>query len=565
MSGFKWARTAVLLAEGDPHAPYYREALEHAGLRHEIVGLSDLNELSRCDVLVLAGYGSLAAGHEAAISAWVRQGGSLVCSGHTWGLASILGLTDERHCSNGAMQGTQGDRMWPEAAPAVRFFGGRVGSAAGVSPIATLEDGAIAVGRRKVGRGATFFVGPHVGQSIATMCLGRSVECDGIGPADGSARLDDGILRAEDGLSLPFEDRTSIEGSPPFFGIAYADVLREILIRAIVEAAQSAGTQPVLTWHWPRNLDATALLTIECESYETGPVQKMHRLLSMYGGRAAWLVAPPGYPLDVYRALRSWEHEIGMAFSSDQTPWHEDKIKIQHVALSRSASVPSLLAVRPSAGAWRGYASFYELAERAGSRLSVSKGGRQAGTAGFLFGTCHPFFPTRRDGAAHLISEQPYTVFMPGQVTPEAVSIAILEHTLARAGCLHVALTPEALSNSDGFSALKRLLSECRQHRAEFLLPEEIYKFERARRSVRIIARTIGEEGQIHVASDSRMEGLTVMFGGPAVHASVNGLATRCRPVERYGATFQTIVMDVESKLTGEIHLKPDRLTLQAA
>lgn len=567
MEAFKWANVALLMADDDRHAPYYKEALDHAGLRHEVIKKSALADLGRVDVLLLAGYGSLSEPQTAAVSAWVRQGGMLVCSGGPWDLASLLGLAEPvLHCTNSVMSPAGEHRQWPADAPFARFFGGAAANVAGAQAIASTREGKIAVGRKKAGKGFAFFVGPHVGQTMSLMQLGHSVECDGIGPNDGSARLDDGNLRAEDGTNLDFnEDRSALEDTAPFFNHAHADIVREVWIRTILAAIDESGASALMTWHWPRGAEATVMLSLDCESFDTDQVQKVHRLLSMYGSRAVWMIALPGYSLDVYRALRSWEHEVGLIFVTDDAGgWHEEKLKIQHVAVSRSAAAHAMISARPLDGKWRGYLNFYDLAENAGARLSLSKGGRQPGTSGFLFGTCHPFFPVKRDGHPYLAAELPYTAYMPGMVTSNPACDAILSQTISRNGCFHVVLRPEAVDQPEAFTSLRRILADCKQRKVDSILPEELYRFEKGRRTLRLVSRTIGEEGQIQVSSDVKLEGLCLMATGPNCEAVIKGKNVAVIPVERYGTTFHCVQVDLEAKQHLEIQLVPSRAKLAA-
>src|SRR5688572_5727038 len=151
MSAFKWARIALLLAGEDRHAPYYREAIEHAGLRHEPVDASCISDLARIDVLLLAGYGELTPEQNTTICNWVRGGGNVVCSGSTWGLESILGISEPLvHASNETMAREKDDRLWPEGADHARFFGGTLGSSAGCETIAITTAKKVALSRRKV-------------------------------------------------------------------------------------------------------------------------------------------------------------------------------------------------------------------------------------------------------------------------------------------------------------------------------------------------------------------------------------------------------------------------------
>ncbi|MFY9233106.1 MAG: hypothetical protein WAO58_01460 [Fimbriimonadaceae bacterium] len=567
MNGFKWARIVLLQAEDDPYAPYYLEALDHAGLRYETIDKGELADLSRLDVLVLAGYGHLDEARQEAVGAWVRQGGQLICSGSAWSLSPLLGLKEPlSHCSNEVISPSRQDRAWPDGCDHVRFFGGTVGAPAGAEPSASTAGGKTGLSRRKFGKGAAFFVGPHIGQTIAQMQLGRSVECDDIGPADGSARLDDGNLRAEDGSNLDFlDDRLAGEEGSPYFAFPHADVAKEILIRTILEAVENAGLVALMAWHWPRNATATSLLSLDCETFEPGHVQRLHTLMSMYGCRGAWLVALPGYTLDVYRTLRSWQHEIGTLFVTDDTAgWHDEKLKIQHVAIGRSSASPSIIATRPVDGKWRGYTRFYDQAEEAGARLSLSKGGRQPGTSGFLFGTCHPFFPMRKDGSFYLTAELPYAVYLPGSVTSDQAGDAILEKTVARHGCFHIVFRPEAADVPENFGSLRRLLSDCKQRKVEFILPEDLYRFERARRALRIVTRNIDLEGQVKLISDTRLEGLTIMATGPRCEASFRGKSLNVQKVRRYGTTFHCVEIDLDPKAAAELRLVPQGLKAAA-
>jgi hypothetical protein len=566
MSGFKWGRIALLLAEGDLYASYYREALDHSGIRYDLIEQQSVGELGRIDVLIVAGEGELSEVQETALNNWVRNGGHLIVTGGTWGLKDLLGIKDAGHASNLVMEPTSEDRLWPEATSKIRFYGGVVCSVTGLEPVAECELGAVALGRRRLGKGKVIFIGPHIGETMALMQLGRSVECDGVGPPDGSARLDDGNLRAEDGLALDFERDRDVAGVHSYFAYPHCDALREVLIRALIESCEEAGVRMLMLWHWPRNAKAAGMVSLDCETFVPDPVQKLHRMLSMYGARALWLIGLPGYTLDIYRALRSWGHEVGLIFvTDDHSGWHEEKLKIQHITLSRSAALPALLACRPFDGKWRGYQKFYDYAENAGARLSVSKGGRQAGTSGFLFGTSHPFFPLRKDGSPYLIAELPYTVYMPGQVTPPEVCEAILAQTVARHGCFHFGMKIQGVESPDVSGALIRLLAACKQAGIEFLMPEELYRFERGRRALRANARVLGEEGYLQLISDTKLEGLTVMTTGSKCEIASKGRQVKVQSITRYGAEFHVVEVDVESKQQIELEYRPIKLTAKAA
>lgn len=547
-----WAKIGVYLAPEDRYKSYFDEALHHLGLAFHVLDTPSGDQLHDIDVLLLCGYGSLNETQVDDVSSWVSHGGGLVCCGSTWGLGGVLGLnSDDSHASNDVARAHQADRLWPEGAQHVRFFGGTLATAKGCQTIASTDSGRVALSRRKVGKGLALFVGPHVAQTMALMQMGRSVETDGIGPSDGSAILDDGILRAEDGSTLSFDsDRSRAEGCPtPYFAYPHADVVREFLMRAALNAVDSSGKSTVVLWHWPHMAAAAAMLTLDCEDFTPEHVYRTYQILSLHGCPATWLIGQPGYPLAVYRSFRAWEHEVGCLFSGEgETGWDGERLKLQHIALTRAASLKNAFACRPTAGRWRGWDSFYAMCQRSGARVSVSKGGRQAGTAGFLFGTCHPFFPRRSDGSDYLVSEMPYTAYMPGMVTDDAVCDAIFSTTLARGGCFHMVSRPEVTADTVANASLRRLISVCRQNRVEFVSPEQTWRFEKARRSLRRVMTTVNDDSQLLLIPDVAIEGLSVMFTGPAVSIEIKNRMAQVRQLERYGTSFSAVQLDVEQK-----------------
>lgn len=533
----------------------YREAIEHAGLRVEWIEECNPVWIESLDVLLLCGRGSLSDSGKTAVENWVQSGGSLVCSGGFWGLHETLGLEPEgTWVSNALAEPCGDDRLWPEGLASVRFFGGFLATPTQAKPLAQAA-GEAALTRHAVGLGHAFYVAPHIGQTMQLMQMGRSVECDGVGPSDGSATLDDGKLRDEDGTALSFEhDRTSVDGAAPFFGRPHADAVREIWIRTILHAAELAKVSVALLWHWPRNAAATAMLSLDCEEFETDRVFRVYRALAMFGCPAAWMVRMPGLSLNAFRAIRSWDHEVGLLFETDDGPgWHEERMKIQLTGMRRASARPTILSVRATGGRWRGYTKPYELAEASGARVYCGRGGRQPGTQGFLFGTCHPFFPVRRDGSSFYVGEMPVVLSEPGEAAVDAVCDQLLGQVLARHGCLHIAATPESFDRQISFNAIRRLLSSCKQNRLDFILPEQAFQFEKARRTLRMTANATRDGGFLHLASDVGIQDLTVLVSGPPGNAMVRGRDTMATPVERYGTAFQAVNLHLEPKLQVEL------------
>lgn len=560
ISDFEWCSIAAFHAESDSYAPLYREALEHAGIPFKRIPALNQQELEGIHVLLLCGEGTLSEAQRESVESWMSSGGRLVCSGSAWGLQSLFKLDGTGiRLSREALRLSGEDRLWPGGPDPIAFIGGTGYS--GDSQAAVSAGNYQALTRKTVGRGCALFLAPHLGQTLALMTYGASVETDKFGPTDPSAVLNDGKLRSEDGTVLDLStDRETAPGAPcPAFLQPHADRLREMWIRAVVEAAEQTGAVLPILWMWPDGAPAVGTLSVDADTFETDQLDRVHRAMTMIGCRPAWMIGTPGFPLDVYRTLRAWEHEIGLLFQSDaHQPWNEEKIKVQQVSLARIAAIPTCTSVRPSDGQWQGWTSFYEIAERVGARVSISKGGRQPGTSGFLFGTGHPFFPYKRDGHPHLIMELPYTVFMPGVVTPDAVAEAILTQTLASHGAFHIALHPKLGKLDASLNSARRLMATGRQSRMAFLRPDEVYAFERGRRAMKVFKRGGQESGSLALSHDQPMEGLTIHLIGPRLEATIRGKVTAPQAVERYGTRVSQLIVNLEARTQLDILLAPD-------
>ncbi|MEJ5169876.1 MAG: hypothetical protein WHU10_02710 [Fimbriimonadales bacterium] len=517
MGRLHWAKIALVLAPEDPYAAYYVEALQGAGVLHTVWEGLDPARLGEVTAILLCGYGTLGPSASAALGEWVRQGGALVCSGSPWGLSGLLGLDPaSRHLSNALIEPVAEGWFWPEGAKRMRCYGGRACGSAGAEVLAQAA-GAPVVTRIQPGSGLAVYVGAHVGQTMAMMQTGRSVETDGIGPSDGSVRLDDADLKAEDGIALSFEDdRASLGGGPPFFAFPHADAVRDLWLGAVFEAAVRNGGCLAVTWPWPDLAPAVLTASVEATPEAAGLVVPAMGTLSTYGLPAAWMVKPPGFPAESGRSIRSREHEIGLLAPMERrSPFAPETFRVQFVQLARSTLSFEPVSVRPENGRWRGHLGMLAAYEPSGARVDLSKGGRQAGTAGFAFGTSRPFFPVMPSGSPSLVLEIPYQAFRAGlDLQPETID-ALLAQCLAFRGCLHLVWGIEDLLEVAVQEACRRVSVLARAQRVERMTPERIYRFERARRSLRRFETPADDGLKLVMASDAGIERLGIVFFGP--------------------------------------------------
>lgn len=542
MARRNWASIGLSLAEGDSYAPWYREALEHAGLSYVEIGVIGFDDLDDYDVLVLAGRSSINPAQQRALGRWIETGGRLVVSGSTWGLDDLLGVKEQPgpgYSRQHLAPPSQSDRLWPDGVGKTLFMGGaRVESADAEIVVSTVDDSP-AVTRK----GKSIFVAPHIGQTLAMMYLGRSVETDAIGPGDGTVHLEDGVLRAEDGTNLSYtEDRETVEGSDtPIFARAHADAVRQIFVRAVYEALELCGKPAFATWHWPENADSVASVSVDCAS---GPedIIRLYRSLANYGMPATWTVPVPGMPNDLYRLMRKWGHSPGLLYEPENVRNPLDQLKLHHKQISRGAGSAGVTCVKIKDAKWYGLTDVYDVCERSGAKLSISKGGVQPGSIGFLFGSSHIHYPIAPSGKRSRVAELPFVAFQPGKLTEPVVIQHLIDEVSRHYGCMHMNIE---LSNANEIElGLQDALMLVRQARMQQYSPDQLGIYERNRRAVTIRP---GLE-KIGFISEVDFPGFTFMIFGGEHDAVVNGRKYSPNAVRRYGTLFTSFVMNLEQK-----------------
>lgn len=544
----------LYLAPEDPYAPYYREVLDHAGVRHRVMESDFEAHLHEIDLLLLCGYGSLKESQKSALRDWTKTAGRIVLSGSTWGCEEWLGIRlGDRHPSSATLLPLDPeDQSWPEGATSPRFYGGFHGQAEDCTILSRTSLGGVGACLARAEHVGVF--APHVGQTMALMQLGRSVECDGIGPTDGSARLDDGILRAEDGIVLDFgaDRRPGVEGTPPLFGEPHADIVQEAWLRLVMRLVVGTGKPALVLWPWPNHATGAGAISVEVGPSDEESSSRLVTLLARVGAAATWLVELPGLPPDFYRTLRNRDHDIGLLFEADQTGWTNEHVRSQFTTLRRGAGEAKMVAARPIDGRWRGRLSFYRALESAGARLSLSKGGRQPGTRGFAFGTSKPFFVHQSDGS-HLVAELPYQLHDPAALNNLPAVADLVARTAARYGVFHMSI-PAASATNGPNTGLQQALIEMRRAGLPFLSPGAIYRREQIRRALR--TRWLpGEKLGLQVISETDLEALGILVFNVPHEAIIDGRQLMGRKLTRWGLPVAAFTLDLEAKTARELRL----------
>lgn len=548
MADVRFARVAAVISSDDPYGKWYGEVLRQTGLVCKIGDEKLLEEAGEFDVLILCGQGKLKGDQRKILTKWLSNiNNHLIVTGGLWQCEYIFDVisTGNRYSRNKlhAPKLSTNLILAPDCYDCI-FIGGDEAKELKGELLATDDKGHPLVA---TGHQISFFL-PHVGQTACLLSLGRGVSSDIIGPGDNSCFTQDGVLRAEDGTNLLWTDRETIpESEDPAFFRPHLDQLREQFLRVILHGIESTSCVPAIVWHLPNNHSAACTVSIECDSPVLDHIKAAAASMAKYTLKPAWMVPPPGLPQDMYRAFKSWGHDIGHLYKPENQSASTTQVKIQNTSIARGVGT-ELKAFKGWDGAWYGLTRLYELANETGAIASLCKGGRQPGTSGFIFGTARPFCPVTEDCRLNVI-EIPSCAFSPGWVTPFSIATHLSKHVARHFGTYHFSFLTSHASEPRMELNLPQLLMTLKEQGFQAVSPVELAKYELGRRRLTF---SPSKDHGLEIRSIDPIIGVTVMVGTDAF-LRARGNEVTPNHVERYGRTWSVAVFNMEGRIPWHI------------
>jgi len=508
-------------------------------------------------------------GWEEACSEYCRSGNAVLAIGGVHGLPQTLGI---RAC--GRMQ--EGWVEWEEDSPAsdlqssfhcfdatlvepaaerLKTWGKwkrRNGSHA-ANPVLTV---------RETGLGLAAMIGFDLAKTVCLIQQGVSVVRDGSPAPDGTAPIDEGFLKTDDGTMLDWlHDRDCPEGSAaPFYVHPIVDEMRILLVRVLYMLQERVGIREVQTWFWPNGLPAIGHISHDTDGNDVELAGILLDKLSEADVRSTWCTIMPGYPDSIYARIKEAGHEVALHYNAigteiPESDWTETHFRYQWSMLKEQVPDREIVSNKNHYLRWEGDTEFYRWCESAGIRVEQSKGGSKQGNKGFLFGTCHPYgpvgSPAERNRPFDIIS-LPTLSWDP----PMAARCTFEEaKTLLRRSCdvygvAHFLFHPAMVeSGQESLTSGDCLVGLCRygkQLGLEWWTSEQIWQWFQTRRQIRIES----EERKIRISSEVTILDLTLILPlreneSLSVTSSNAEAIRRISHQERFGRAFVEVVLDV--------------------
>jgi peptidoglycan/xylan/chitin deacetylase (PgdA/CDA1 family) len=240
--------------------------------------------------------------------------------------------------------------------------------------------------------------------------------------------------------------------------------------------------------------------------------------------KATWCVMyPGGYRSATYTAIRSQGHELALHYNAMEddarSRWGEADFDFQWRWLQDRSGVPAVTNKNHYLR-WEGATEFYRWYERRGIRVDQTKGPSKQGNIGFLFGSCHPWFPIEdtEDGMRRMdVLEIPLLSQDLVWTVPFEVCRPLLDQCVRHHGVAHFLFHPHHIHTKPEVArAVVKLIEEGRERGLAWWTAEEIDRWERLRRQVDLVCRKKETgEWEILVRSDQDLPDATLLILAP--------------------------------------------------
>ncbi len=511
-----------IIVGDNPTADYLEEILGHAGLPFGKTQPSRLTP-KPSPLCVMVGTKSLTAEERARLRWFVQNGGCLIAVGSANGLDGLFGIRTVGKLREAWLRFAQPHPIGNGLQSSLHVFGGvRVQGKSEVQVIAhavnregdVIGDGIIL---RPIGQGMAVFIAPDIVHSVAHIQQGIAVTKDGLPAPDGSAPINDGILKTEDGHVLDWErDRTVMgcgtgnakpEPRNPkplwtFFGQPIADELRALLLQVIFFSAQQKRLPLPMLWYWHNGLTAIGLISHDTDGNDPELGQELLSVVKGLGIATTWCILyPGGYPPSLYRSIAEAGCEIAVHYDAytgtPLTTWSKRNLAVQHQWLKDMTGFAAF-SNKNHYTRWEGRLDFYRWCEELGIRAEQSKGPSKRGTVGFLFGGSHPWRPLDDERgrprflevtainlfSQDLVSDEtpPEGYFHPA-IVPAKVGEWLMRQTVRMGGVAHFLFHPSHVRRFGTVKALERLVALGHEMGMEWWTSQQVADWLKQRRA----------------------------------------------------------------------------------
>ncbi|KQX48856.1 MULTISPECIES: hypothetical protein [unclassified Paenibacillus] len=494
---------------------YAGEVISHAGIPFEWI--DELHQIleNTYDLILIAS----APSHETAndiLCRYAERGGIIVSFAGLNGLARQLGFTVKESLTAGYAQLPEGlgdtrplrflgASTWVEQkqpADACKEWGTIATVPHGISNGPLLQQFTIGLG--KLERWSVDVIGTIVGLQQGT---GPVLE-DGKPASDGTGNLNDGLLKAEDGIELDWEhDRKITDTGKPYFAHPYADLWREVVVAHILRRMIEKQKHVPFSDYWPEGVDKVAMISHDSDRNFDEDAITTIQTLEEAGIHSSWCMMKPGYSAWLYERIEEKGHELALHFNANINEggrWDKADFNRQYEWL-RDTVQSKVTSNKNHFTRFEGWGELFQWCEECGIESDQTRGPSKLGAAGFLFGTCQPYYPMAWSNESNRLYDVLEIGFLTQdipQFTDASVIVPFLEEVEKVRGVAHFLFHQGRIHRSPEVrEALLQTAHIAKERGFTFWTGRQINNWERKRRQMRITG--LDEIGNVMIITEN--------------------------------------------------------------
>lgn len=380
----------------------------------------------------------------------------------------------------------------------------------------------------------------HVPNTIVGLQQGtRPVTEDGIPAPDGTANLDENLLKADDGFELDWVlDREKTETGMPYFPHPYADLWKEAIVEHLLSCAAEKGLTIPFLDYWPEDVKHLAMISHDSDLNVDESAQITLETLKAEDVQTTWCMISPGYSPEIYEKIKQDGHELALHYNAlhmDDGIWSEQAFSDQLAWVKTVTGVSDIVSNKNHYTLFEGWGELFTWCEKYGIEADQTRGPSKKGNIGFLFGTCHPYFPVSWADEKN----RHYNVLEVGFLTQDLNHNTLADSSVIQPfldgvkrvnGLAHFLFHQYHIYNQPKVrEAIVELIRTARSQGFAFWTSRQINQWERDRRKVSIA----GISGEIQVDGSVGNDGFVVLV--PVTEAQTEAESAQQETVKRFG------------------------------
>lgn len=319
---------------------------------------------------------------------------------------------------------------------------------------------------------------------------------DGAPAPDGSAEVDEGIWKADDGCVQDWTlDRERTSAGSPYFHQPYADLWKDAMVGHLIRCMHGQGLALPFLGFWPEPVSHVAMISHDSDLNEDEHAASTLEALETCGIQSTWCIIEPGYSPSMLEKIRLAGHELAFhynALEDDGGEWSAEAFNSQLKAVKEAAGVDRIVSNKNHYTRLEGWGELFRWCEASGIEADQTRGPSKRGNVGFPFGTCRPYRPIAWSDERNRLYEVLEIGFLTqdldhGYWSDLSVAEPLLDRSKRVQGVAHFLFHQVHIHGLPAVrEAMTRVVEMARERGFVFWTSEQVSSWHKARRSVRI-------------------------------------------------------------------------------